>query len=268
MSLPASRTVRHRSLITLGVLLTLLGLGAAWLSSLPDVRPLNNPGRTVTIEVQDWQGRIIPFDLGPANPTWTPLSHIPSHLKWAIVIAEDDTFYHHDGFNLTAIKDAFMRNLEEGRMMRGGSTITQQLAKNLYLSRKKSIARKAKEAIITRRMERHLSKDRILELYLNLIELGPAVYGVGQGSRYLFGKKPAQLDLCESALLAAIIPSPKRYDPRRFPHKAMKRYHTVLHLMHISRRITSGQYEMARSARLYVDSESSHLLIEPPWADE
>lgn len=151
--------------------------------------------------------------------------------------------------------------------MRGGSTITQQLAKNLYLSKRKSLFRKVKEAAIAWRLERHLSKDRILELYLNIIEWGPGVYGAGAGSRHYFHKPPWDLNFCECVLLAAIIPSPKSYYPLRYPQRAMRRYRKVLLLMRIAKRISSSQYEIAHAVELNLDPWDHSLYFSPLLGD-
>jgi monofunctional biosynthetic peptidoglycan transglycosylase len=236
--------------------------------SLPDVRPLKNPHYNRTLLVRDGNGKQIPFIVGLKNPQWTPLSVIPPDLQFAVVVAEDDTFYHHNGFNVSAIRDALWENIKRRKPVRGGSTITQQLAKNLYLSKKKSLVRKVKEAVITWKLERHLSKNRILELYLNVIEWGPGVYGIEAASWHYFRKLPADLNFFESVLLAAIIPSPQRYNPLRYPKRALERYKTVLSLMLTSKLITADQYEIACAVQLYVDPLDTIHLIFPQWEQE
>jgi monofunctional biosynthetic peptidoglycan transglycosylase len=236
--------------------------------SLPDVRPLINTHYNMTLTVRDEDGKQIPFILGPRNPLWTPLSEIPPDLQWAVIVAEDDTFYHHNGFNFTAIRDALWENIKRRKPVRGGSTITQQLAKNLYLSKKKSLERKLKEAVIAWKLERHLDKDRILELYLNIIEWGPGVFGVEEASWHYFRKPPADLNFFECVLLAAIIPSPQRYNPIRYPERALDRYKTVLSLMLISKLITADQYVIADAVQLNVDPLDHTLYIGPLGKEE
>jgi monofunctional biosynthetic peptidoglycan transglycosylase len=143
--------------------------------------------------------------------TWLPLKRIPNVLVSAILAAEDDGFYQHHGFDWSAIKEAYHHNEAKGKIKRGGSTITQQLAKNLYLSPKRNYVRKAREGFITWVMELLLSKDRILELYLNCIEMGPGVFGVEEGAKFQFGVSAANLSLDQACRLAAIIPSPLKY---------------------------------------------------------
>lgn len=236
--------------------------------SLPDVRPLKNSQYTMTLMVCDATGKKVSFVVGPSNPYWTPFSRIPSVLQRAIIVAEDDTFYHHTGFNFAAMRDALWENIKRRKPIRGGSTITQQLAKNLYLSREKSLSRKLKEAVIAYQLERHLSKNRIIELYVNAIEWGPGIYGLGTASWQYFRKSPDDLNFFESVLLAAIIPSPRLYNPYRYPERALKRYKKVLSLMLTSKFITNDQYEIASAIQLHVDPSDNTLLILPLWEEE
>ena len=122
-----------------------------------------------------------------------------------------------------------MHNLEAGEFRRGGSTITQQLAKNLYLSPERSLLRKAREALITRSLEHELTKPRILELYLNVAEWGHGIFGAEAAARHHFGKSAAELSIEEAALLAAILPSPRRYDPMRVTKYLRNRQQHILH---------------------------------------
>jgi len=238
-------------------------LVGVFVSSLPDVRPLKSTRYNMTLTVLGPKGRKIPFIVGPRNPSWTPLVQIPAALQWGVIVAEDDTFYEHNGFNFAAMRDALWDDIKEQRFVRGGSTITQQLAKNLYLSREKSLWRKLKEAIITIKLERYLSKKRILELYLNAIEWSPGVHGVGEASQYYFHKPPANLDFFESILLAAIIPSPRLYNPLRYPDRALERYRMVVLLMYRAKFITLQQYNIACAIQLHVDPVQNTLVITP-----
>jgi len=142
---------------------------------------------------------------------YVPLSQMPQPLVQAVLIAEDGSFYTHGGFDLRALYDSVWNNLKRRKFAFGGSTISMQLAKNLYLSPKKSIFRKALESMITFRLERNLSKQRILELYLNYIEWGPGLYGANQASYYYFNKPLADLSREESVFLATMIPAPLSY---------------------------------------------------------
>lgn len=124
---------------------------------------------------------------------------------------EDGGFFRHDGFSKTAIRDSLVRNLEAGRYVRGASTITMQLAKNLFLRREKTLARKVQEVILTWWLESALEKKEILELYLNVIEYGPSIYGIRAASRHYFGHEPDILTPAEAAFLACVLPNPKRF---------------------------------------------------------
>lgn len=159
---------------------------------------------------------------------WVPLSRISPHLRHAVVAAEDASFFTHEGFDWEGIRDAARYNLEAGEMKRGGSTITQQLAKNLYLSSERSLLRKAREALITRSLERHLTKKRILELYLNVAEWGKGIYGAEAAARHHFGKPSQDLTADEAAWLAAMLPSPRRYDPLRKTTFLTRRHERIL----------------------------------------
>lgn len=149
----------------------------------------------------------------PLRQTWTPLSRISPNLRKAVVISEDDTFWEHNGFNFSTMRDALERNLKKGRLAAGGSTITQQLAKNLWFSPERSILRKIKEAIMACRLELLLDKERILELYLNVAEWGNGIYGAEAAARHYFGKSAARLAEREAASLAAILPAPLKRTP-------------------------------------------------------
>jgi monofunctional biosynthetic peptidoglycan transglycosylase len=144
---------------------------------------------------------------------WIPISRIPRHVVNAVIVAEDGTFWTHGGFDWFEVQASLEKNIKKGKAVRGGSTITQQLAKNLYLSTSKDPLRKAKEALITLLLENALSKSRILELYLNCIEWGRGIFGIEAASQAYFGKSASALTLEEGARLAAVIPSPLRHRP-------------------------------------------------------
>lgn len=206
---------------------------ATWLLwDLPDVTPLKDRKATLTIEVPDWQGVMHPFLVGPKSPHWAPLESIPVELKWAVIVAEDANFYEHGGIDVPALKEAIKYDLKRKRLAHGASTITQQLAKNLFLSRDKSIRRKLREMVIAVRLEQELTKGRILELYLNVVELGPLVYGMGHGARYHFDKPVHMLTPAESAFLAAMLPGPRvAFNPKTKADKVRQRATRLLKLL-------------------------------------
>ncbi len=146
---------------------------------------------------------------------WMPYERISVHLKHAVVAAEDAKFLEHEGFDWEGIQDAYEKNLKKGRVVAGGSTISQQLAKNLFLSGERSMLRKAQEAVITLMIERMMGKRRILEIYLNVVEWGDGVFGAEAAARHYFGVSAAALSAYQAARLAAMAPKPRYYDKRR-----------------------------------------------------
>ncbi len=149
--------------------------------------------------------------MGEDNPDFLALAEIPERVQKAVLLSEDTFFLTHSGFDAEGIVHALKTNLREHETRRGGSTVTQQLAKNLWLTRERTFRRKFEEALLTIALEAALSKERILEIYLNGIEWGPGVYGVRAASRHYFAKEPADLSPKEAAYLATVIPSPRRY---------------------------------------------------------
>jgi monofunctional glycosyltransferase len=213
---------------------------------LPSVDTLKNRRMTMTIQVKDWKGNYHPLKVGPKNAYWTPSAAIPPEMKWAVILAEDSNFYRHEGIDVKAIKNAIKHDLEKKSFDRGASTITQQVAKNLFLSREKTISRKIKEIILARRMEEELTKGRILELYLNVVELGPMVYGIGHGAHYYFGKPASSLTPRECAFLAAMLPGPRlAYNPYRNLQKVVRRSDMILRLLRRKGVLTDTEYQTA-----------------------
>jgi len=146
---------------------------------------------------------------------WMPYQKISPNLKRALIAAEDANFLEHEGFDWEAIEKAYEKNLKKGRFVAGGSTISQQLAKNLFLSGRRSMVRKAQEAIITVMIETVMSKRRIFEIYLNIIEWGNGIFGAEAASRHYFRKSANQLGAWEAARMAAMVPNPRFYDRHR-----------------------------------------------------
>ena len=213
---------------------------------MPPVADLAEKRYSTTIQVRDWQGDFHPFVIGPKNRTWTPSGRIPAEMKWAVILAEDSNFYKHEGFDVKAIKNAIKYDLEKKSLKRGASTITQQTAKNLFLSREKSITRKVKEIYLAYRMEQELTKGRIVELYLNVVELGPMVYGIGHGAQYYFGKPASALTPRECAFLAAMLPGPRlAYNPYKNLGKVLKRSDMILRLLHQKGVLSEAEYQAA-----------------------
>jgi len=200
--------------------------------SLPDVRPLAtaNPETTAFMELRAREARRAGRDLRHQH-RWVPYSRISDSLTRAVLVAEDSAFWEHDGIDLEQIQKSFELNLEKGKMVRGGSTITQQLAKNLYLSPSRNPLRKLRELFITRRLEAELSKRRILELYLNLIEWGDGIWGAEAAARAYFGKPASALSAPEAALLAGAIVNPRILSPANPSSRLLARQRLVLRRM-------------------------------------
>ena len=162
---------------------------------------------------------------------WVPYARISPSLRRGVLVAEDNEFYEHEGVDTKAMKDAFERNWKRGRITHGGSTITQQLAKNLYLSPSRNPLRKIREYFIARSLEKHLTKKRILEIYLNVVELGERTYGAEAGARHHFGKSAAALSANEAALLAGCLPNPRVMNPSNPNRRLRSRQRMILSRM-------------------------------------
>lgn len=189
----------------------LIGLAAYGYWSLPDVSSLKhrNPKKTALMEQRDKEYRDEGLSL-PRQQIWLPYEAASDHLKKAILISEDAAFFSHKGVDPIELKEAIRVDWEQRRFKRGASTITMQLARNLYLSPSKNPVRKIKEIILAWQLERSLSKKRIFELYLNVVEWGPNIYGAEAASRHYFGKAASEIDALEAATLAALLPNPRR----------------------------------------------------------
>lgn len=159
---------------------------------------------------------------------WVPYNRISNNLKRAVIAAEDAKFVDHEGFDWEGIQKAMEKNEKKGRVVAGGSTISQQLAKNLFLSSRRTPWRKAEEAMITVMLEKTMDKRRILEIYLNVIEWGESVFGCEAAARHYFGVSAAQLGAEQSAKLAAMVPNPRFYDRNRFAPGLMRKTGIIL----------------------------------------
>jgi monofunctional biosynthetic peptidoglycan transglycosylase len=233
-------------LIVCGIVALYAAYIAVSLMFLPNVSGLADRKASMTIKVKDWKGNYQPFVVGPENRYWTPSGRIPAEMKWAVIVAEDARFYRHEGIDVKALKKAIKYDLEKKSFVRGASTITQQVAKNLFLSREKSITRKIKEIILAKRMEQELTKGRIIELYLNVVELGPMVYGIGHGARYYFGKPASALTSRECAFLAAMLPGPRlAYNPYNNLARVLKRSNMILGLLRGKGVLSEDEYRLA-----------------------
>lgn len=200
----------------IGWLILAVFLGAAGFAVFymvyPDLSKLKkeNPGTTALMEYREkeWKAKGKKVRI---RHRWVGLKQVSPYVMKAVLIAEDDKFWAHKGFDFDAIQKAVEKDLKEGKFKFGGSTVSQQLVKNLYLTPAKNPVRKIKEAIITWRLERTLTKQRILELYLNVVEWGEGRFGIWAAAEGHFGKAPSQLTAEESATLAAVLPNPRKF---------------------------------------------------------
>ena len=197
----------------------------------------------------------------PAN--WTPYEEISKEAREAIVISEDALFWQHEGFDMKQIKEAVDDHVTKGKNLRGASTISQQLVKNLFLTNKKTFSRKAKEAVITKELEKKLSKKKILETYLNVIEYGKGVYGIKQASKHYFDKEPSELNAKEGAFLAMLLPNPKK-NAESFRNKKMTPYAektvaSILDKMNAVKKISDEELSSLKEMPLEFNSEAPVL---------
>jgi monofunctional biosynthetic peptidoglycan transglycosylase len=179
--------------------------------------------------------------------TWVSYGAISENLKRAVILSEDAAFFSHGGVDLFELKEAIKKDWERRRFTRGASTITMQLARNLYLSPVRSPFRKLREIMIAFRLERALTKRRIFEIYLNVVEWGPGVYGAGAASHHYFSKPAAALSPLEAATLAALLPSPRKPSPRA----TLRRRNIILQRMANTGSMSDEDFERARKVPLF-----------------
>ena len=224
-------------------LISLLLLSIVYYFIFPDVSKLKkeNPKKTSFMEYREegWQKKGKRIEI---KQTWIPFSRISPYLVKAVLIAEDDKFWKHEGFDFEAIEKAVEKDIKQKKFKFGGSTISQQLAKNLYLSPSKNPIRKIKEAILTWRIEKTLSKKRILELYLNVAEWGEGIFGIGAASFHYYGKPASELSPEEAARLASVLPNPRKYNPTGTSRYVANRSRIIYNIM-VKRGIVEPEYE-------------------------
>lgn len=203
------------------LLVTAVVTAVAYLyATFPDVHALRtkNPKTTALMELRDQEYRQ-KGGKSSRQQIWVTYGAISEHLKKAVLISEDASFFSHTGVDVKELQEALKKDWETGSFARGGSTITMQLAKNLYLNPSKNPLRKAKEVIIAWQLEQALSKRRIFEIYLNVVEWGANVYGAEAAARHYFGKAAVNLDILEAATLAALLPSPRNSREKSLTHR-------------------------------------------------
>ncbi|MBD2626777.1 transglycosylase domain-containing protein [Trichormus variabilis] len=222
----------------------LVGLAISF-RNLPDVRQLRNFSPSETTYIYDIKGKLLTSVHGEANREVVPLDKISPHLKRAVLASEDANFYTHHGINPTGIGRAVVVNLVAGGVKEGGSTITMQLVKNLFLSQKRAFTRKLAEAVLAIRLEQILTKDQILEMYLNQVYWGHNNYGVQTAARSYFNKSSETLTLAESAMIAGLIPAPEEFSPFASMKLAKQKQKEVLGRMLELTWITQKEYDDA-----------------------
>ncbi len=196
--------------------------------------------------------KMFSVDLCPGSKAYVPLNSISKYLQNAILLSEDSGFYQHNGFDQEGIERCIEKMKEKKRIVCGGSTISQQLAKNLFLTREKNFLRKGLEALITIKIEKTLSKKEILERYLNVIQFGKDIFGVKQAAQFYFKKSPAQLNVTESAFLAMVLPNPEKYSQSYFRKDltrfARKRLSKIIGDLFKYKRISDNDYLLAEDS--------------------
>lgn len=245
------RTLKMLFLIAGCVALLFLFVASVFLGQIPSDKEIRSCLTTKLYQVK----------LCPGSSSYVKYSQISQYLVKAVVLTEDSSFWQHNGFDFGELQKSLETNLKKGRYARGGSTITQQLAKNLFLTKEKTMTRKGLEAVITLRLERVLTKKEILERYLNVVQFGKDLYGVKAAAQFYFQKSPSQLDVVESAFLAFLLPSPENYSKSFFRKQltpfARARLNQIVERLYEYERINSDEYETARA-------KIAHLWGPPP----
>ena len=263
---PRARGRRRRLLpLTLALLalplVAVAALAALWLAT-PDAAPLarENPRSTALIAQRQREAKAKGRALRPRQ-IWVSLDRVSPHLVEAVLAAEDANFFGHEGLDWQAIRLAAEHDLKRGSFARGASTITQQLAKNLWLGTEKSLVRKAKEAVLAAKLERALSKRRILALYLNVAEWDAGVFGVEAGARARFGVPAAALTTAQAVVMASILPAPRKVDLDNPSSWLKRRSRRLLDRLTAAGRVTAEEH-------LHASAELERILAGPTPADD
>ncbi len=248
-------------LAALGAFVLVVLFLALWvvrtLSDLPDVTALKRYRPAAASEVLDRNGALLAHYYDRKFRIWAPIASIPDSVIQGVVTAEDDTFFGHQGINYKAVWEALRHDVQKKRFARGGSTITQQMIKNVLLSKEKTLTRKLREFVLARRAEEVLTKRQILEIYLNEVEWGENIYGIEAASRFYFDKHASELLTHEAVLLAGMLPNPRYYNPYKRMDKARQRQEQVLFNMFQAKLITQDEYGQAKDAPVTLREASS-----------
>jgi penicillin-binding protein 1A len=265
---------RRTNLVRAGLLAVLIGAGVAagqaalvagFDSLLPDARGINHFNRPGTLTILSADGQVV-HKIGPVTREKLTPETMPPLVQQAFIAAEDRRFYQHDGIDPVGIGRAMVRNLRKGSVEEGASTITQQLARTVFLSQDRTLIRKIKEAALAGKLERQLSKPQILTEYLNLVYLGSSAYGVADAAWVYFTKTPDQLTLAEAALIAGLPPAPSVYSPLVNPDLALERRSVVLRRMEEAGFISVSEQQQAEAAPLQLKpAEPKYLDSRAPY---
>lgn len=195
--------------------------------------------------------RMFQVNLCPGGKDYVPLNKISQNLQRAVILTEDSNFWTHDGFDWVAIQDSAEKNFKKGKYLRGGSTISQQLAKNMFLYQEKSITRKLLEALITVKIEKTLTKKEILERYFNVVQFGKNIFTIKRATQFYFQKQPSQVDVVEAAFIVMLLPSPEKYSKSFYKKSltpfAQRRISRIVGDMYRTGRISEGEFEQAKN---------------------
>jgi penicillin-binding protein 1A len=270
----APTQLRRTNLVGVGVLAALIGGGVAcgqaalvagFDSLLPDARGINHFNRPGTLTILSADGQVV-HKIGPVTREKLTPETLPALVEEAFIAAEDRRFYQHDGIDPVGIGRALVRNITQGSVEEGASTITQQLARTVFLSQDRTLVRKVKEAALAGKLERQLSKRQILTEYLNVVYLGSSAYGVADAAWVYFSKAPDQLNLAEAALIAGLPPAPSVYSPLVNPDLALERRAVVLRRMQEAGFISEAEQREAQSTPLQLKpAEPKYWDSQAPW---
>jgi penicillin-binding protein 1A len=270
----APTQLRRTNLVGVGVIAALIGGGVAcgqaalvagFDSLLPDARGINHFNRPGTLTILSADGQVV-HKIGPVTREKLTPETLPALVEEAFIAAEDRRFYQHDGIDPVGIGRALVRNITQGSVEEGASTITQQLARTVFLSQDRTLVRKVKEAALAGKLERQLSKRQILTEYLNVVYLGSSAYGVADAAWVYFSKAPDQLNLAEAALIAGLPPAPSVYSPLVNPDLALERRAVVLRRMQEAGFISEAEQREAQSTPLQLKpAEPKYWDSQAPW---
>jgi monofunctional biosynthetic peptidoglycan transglycosylase len=204
--------------------------------------------------------------VGPKAPGWVPLSNISDGVTFAVVASEDTSYFSHEGVDVHELKEAIKKDIKERRFARGASTITQQVIKNVFLTREKTLWRKFREILWAREMNKLLTKSEVLAFYLNMVEWGPGIYGIAEASHHYFDASPSNLSPKQGAFLAMLLPSPRRYY-ESFKNKQLTKYahgriHKILRIMFRMKFITEPEWESAKEERIFDTAPVNAIAVE------